>query len=508
MSKVGGIVRRCPSRPLKIVFFQQAAYAVFSGPSMTITRSDSKNTVRSRASRSAHGVLCVAVFVVTVVNVNRLGSRQDDGQADGVAATRSATATVFQQFPANGPPGLTRPSQADVEKEIVGTANLRRVLGQEDVANISAEMIERLGQTLQVSLSSGSSADTLEVSITSADSEPRRAARVVNTLARLYVDDQNAKLVSLAGQSGRDARDAAEAAGREFFEAQARFHRFLESHFREHSDRAGRTRIWPTRQVSFPPEPQAAESESRPGMVENPDWSEMARRLSVLAEQKDELLADRTLLHPEVRAMEKKIVDCRQALEQIPRHVAGPLPETLSGSQPLPESSPPDSVDGPPAMPGQTSQDHEAAVRDFHLYKVAVDNATEAYERLSLEERKAWQRQYALPGMELQLARVEENLQAAGPSLGTMPVALMVALAVTVGVGMIVSGLGNDPTLDTPEQVTASLPIPVVGIVPAVNPGAMEANRRQSNQLSGLALVGYGVGLLFVGALILLTAYG
>ena len=223
------------------------------------------------------------------------------------------------------------------------------------------------------------------------------------------------------------------------------------------------------------------------------------------------------MLHPEVRAIEDKVVSCRQALRQIPRHVpspdvAGPSPETPPDSQPLPQAlpqtSPPGSVQNPPPLPGEASREHEAAVRDFHIHKVAVEDAAKAYQRLSLAERQAWQRQYLPPSMELQLAPVEESLQAADRSPGTMPMALMVALAMAAGVGMITSGLDNDPTLDTLQQVRAKLSIPVVGTIPAPNPGALTANPRPSNQLSGPTLIGYGAGLVFVSVLILLTTFG
>ena len=82
----------------------------------------------------------------------------------------------------------------------------------ENIRDVSAEMIQQLAKNLRVSLSRGPSADTLEISITSTDSDLRRAARVVDALARQYALGQNAKLAFLAEQRCRDARDAAEAA--------------------------------------------------------------------------------------------------------------------------------------------------------------------------------------------------------------------------------------------------------------------------------------------------------
>lgn len=480
---------------------------------MATTRSNSKNTVRSGSSRSADVALCIVVFVGTVLIVNRLGSPRVDSPEDGGPATGSVTATVFQRFPADGPPGLTRPTQADLEDEIVAQANLRKVLSEENLPHVSAEIIQRLGENLQVSLGPASAPDTLQVSITSTDSDPHRAVQVVNALARQYADDRNAKFASLAAQPCRDARDAAEAAGREFFEAQARFHRFLERHFREHGDQAGRTSIWLARQVSLPSQPLEAESEPPPGTVENPDWSELARRLSELAKQRDALLVDKTLLHPDVRGVEEKIADCRQALQRMTRYVpapdlAGPSIETPPDSQSLPKILHPSPVQSPPPLPDPTGRRHEAAVREFHAHKVAVDDAAVAYERLTLEERQAWRRQYAPPGIELQLARMEDTIHPPDRPAATMPVALIVALALAAGVGMITSGLGHDPTLDTAQQVRARLPIPIIGTIPAANPAAVEANRRRSNQPSGLTLIGCGVALVSVGLLILLTARG
>ena len=478
---------------------------------MAIANSESRNTVRSGAFRSARAVLCVAVFAVTVMAVKGLGSRKDEGQGDGGQASKPATATVFQQFPASGPPGLLQPSQADLEHEIVSQANLRQVLLEEDIDDVSDELVQRISADLQVAFRHGSSADALEVSITSTDSDPHRAVRMVNTLARQYAGRQNARFASLAGESCRDARDATEAAGRELFEAQAQFHQFLERHSREYGHRAGRTQTWLTRQVSFPPQPLEAESDPLSGTVENPDWSDLARRLSALTNQRDGLLTERTSLHPEVCAIEEKIVQCRKTLEQIPRYlpspnVAGPPLETQPDPQSLPEILPPGPVADPPPQPDPPSLDYEAVLNDLQMHKAAMGDAAKEYERLFLEERQTWLQEPAA-GIELQLARVEEGVQAADRAPGTMPVALIVALAMAAGVGMIISGPGNDPTLDTVQQVRARLPIPVVGIIPAANPDAVEANCRRSNRSSGLASIGYGAGLLLVGVLILFTVF-
>jgi hypothetical protein len=282
----------------------------------------------------------------------------------------------------------------------------------------------------------------------------------------------------------------------------------------EHGHQGVGRRYLANRLVVYSPEPLTLESEPPPGMIENSDWTVAARRISKLAEQREGLLVDRTPRHPEVRGIETRISDCRIALEQIPRYVQGRVKNTNgqpSNSDQLPRVLPSapvkHPVETPRPQPGQSSGEHEVAVREFQMYKVAVDNATEAYERLSLEERQAWRRQYSPPGIELQLAKVEENSRSKDPSRGTMSVALLVALGMAAGVGMIFSGLGKDPTLDTVEQVRAGLPIPVVGTIAAANPAAAEANRRRSNQPSGLALTGYGAGLVLVSLVILLTAF-
>jgi hypothetical protein len=248
-------------------------------------------------------------------------------------------------------------------------------------------------------------------------------------------------------------------------------------------------------------------------MIENPQWTEAALQLSGLISQRDGLLANKTLLHPEVRRLENKILDCRQALEQMPRYlpaadVAGPSIEPPAGRQPLPEILTPRPLESGPPSPGQNSLEHEAAVGDFQAHKVALDDAAEAYERVCLAEREALRRQYPPPAIELQLATAGRDSAAAHRAPATMPAALMVALAMAAGVGMITSGLGNDPTLDTAQQVRAILPIPVAGTIPAANPGAAEAHRRQSNPSSGFALIGCGAGLVLAGVLILLTACG
>jgi capsular polysaccharide biosynthesis protein len=513
-----GIVKRL----LETAVFDRPPTSFFAGLLMETTRSDSKTMIKSGAFGTRRVVLCAAVFLTTLLFVSGLGSPGDDGAKDGHSATGPVTARVLQRFAADGPPGLSRPNEDDLKRRIVGPPSLRRLLMAKNGPDVSEEMIRQLGENLQVSIDAGPAAETMEVSITSTDSDPLRAARVVNALARQYVGDANEKFAALAGQPGRDAREDVEAAGRELFEAQAQFHRFLERHFREHGHQADGGRTWPTRLVVYSPESLTLESEPPPGMIENSDWTVAARRISKLAEQRESLLVDRTPRHPEVRGIETRISDCRIALEQIPRYVQGRVKNTdgqpsNSDEQPsnsdqlprvLPSAPVKHPVENPRPQPGQSSREHEVAVREFQMYKVAVDNATEAYERLSLEERQAWRRQYSPPGIELQLAKVEENSRLKDPSRGTMSVALLVALGMAAGVGMIFSGLGKDPTLDTVEQVRAGLPIPVVGTIAAANPAAAEANRRRSNQSSSRALTGYGVGLVLVSLLILLTAFG
>ena len=92
--------------------------------------------------------------------------------------------------------------------------------------------------------------------------------------------------------------------------------------------------------------------------------------------------------------------------------------------------------------------------------------------------------------------------------LGKPLVAWTAALAMAAGIGMISSGLGYDPTLNTADQVRAKLPIPVVGTIPAANQAAAAASRQRPKPVSGFGLIGYGMVLVFICLLILLTAFG
>ena len=471
---------------------------------MPATRSNSKNTVRSGNSRTARAVLCVTAFVLTGLVVNTAKTRQATPPTDG--RTTTASATVCQRFPADGFTGLALPNEADITRRIAEPGNLRRALSEDFSGSVTSDLIGRVHENLRISLDQGLSPDRLQVSIGYLDEDPHRAAQVVNALARQYASDQNEVLAAMARKSCRDASDASEAASREFFEAKARFYQFLELHFNEHGERAGRTQISLTSQTSYSPEPAISQSDTRAGMVENPDWSELSRRVSNLVRKRDEFLVNKTSLHPEVRAIENQILDFQKRLDEVPRYL--PDPNWIQPKiEPRPGAESAQPSQGSPRVPEATIQEHEAAVRDFYMYKAAVDNAAEAYERLSLAERLTWQKQSSPSTMELQLAAVEEKTQAPRQSSGLPLVALTAALAMAAGVGMISSGLGHDPTLDTADQVRAKLPIPVVGIIPAANRASATAGRRQRRPLGGFGMIGYGVVLVFICMLILLSAF-
>ena len=61
-------------------------------------------------------------------------------------------------------------------------------------------------------------------------------------------------------------------------------------------------------------------------MVENPEWSELDRQLGVLERRHDEMLNDRTPLHPAVQDLALRIEELQRQVANMPRQIPGKLP--------------------------------------------------------------------------------------------------------------------------------------------------------------------------------------
>jgi capsular polysaccharide biosynthesis protein len=225
-------------------------------------------------------------------------------------------------------------------------------------------------------------------------------------------------------------------------------------------------------------------------MVENPKWTDAARRLAELEERQRQLLFERTPLHPSVQELEMRIGDMRRELAAIPQKIAqsvSPLP-----SVPDPQAG---TLVAPPAVTPveiETAQQAaQAAQRQVRQAEAAAQAATTA--------RNAELR------IDLQPAEEVPEPPASGSSMAEL-LAMAVAAATTsvVGLGMISYGASLAPAVSTIGELQALLPVPILGVVPVTdsrgNPARSALGRRLIRCLAllmGLLLLG-GVAWIFV----------
>ncbi|MGA2256877.1 MAG: hypothetical protein ABSG53_19675 [Thermoguttaceae bacterium] len=189
----------------------------------------------------------------------------------------------------------------------------------------------------------------------------------------------------------------------------------------------------------------------QPTTIENPRWTEACHRLADLEERRRVLLFERTSLHPSVLEIETRIADVRQEMASIPPKITQEPPAV-----------PPTSVMPPD---GPDPAEVQAAQQAVEQVKQNLQQA-QAMERAALTAR----------GEELQvdlLAAEAPPPLPAPPHLGTVLVgkALVTATASIVGLGMISLGASLEPVISSIAELQTLLPAPIVGVIPAANPG-------------------------------------
>jgi len=219
---------------------------------------------------------------------------------------------------------------------------------------------------------------------------------------------------------------------------------------------------------------------SAPALVENPQWTEAARRLAELEEKRRVLLFNRTPLHPSVQEIEMRIGEARREMSSIPEKIAQWSPGVQSS----------------PTLPPVALEELESARQ----------SSTAAHGQLQKAEDAA---RSALAARSGDLRIDVEPADALPPIVATrrctpklLVTVLLAAATSAIGLGMIALGAALEPTIAGIGELQGLLPVPVLGVVPAVNPSqpVRSNNRRRVVRciaiLAGLLLL-IGVGWLF-----------
>jgi hypothetical protein len=219
-------------------------------------------------------------------------------------------------------------------------------------------------------------------------------------------------------------------------------------------------------------------------LADNPQWSEAARRLADLEEKRRVLLFERTPLHPSVQEIEMRIGEMRREMASIPARIAQPSAVAPPSVQRLPAS--------PPVAPEELDAAQQAASSLHGQLQQAETAARTALTARSGELRVDIEPAEAIPSIAAP--------QRVTPAL--LGMVLLTAMTSVIGLGMISFGAALEPVLSSIGELQALLPVPVLGVVPAVHPAqpTQSALRRRLARyaaiLSGLFLL-IAVGCFF-----------
>ncbi len=225
---------------------------------------------------------------------------------------------------------------------------------------------------------------------------------------------------------------------------------------------------------------QAAE---RPTTIENPRWTAIGRRLTDLQQREKTLLVNCTLQHPSVQEIEAQIGDVRREMAAIPPRLEQ-LPTALSHDNNRPAEMP-------------TANEVEAAAE-------AAQQGQQDLRRAQAAEKaaRAVRNEELLIDLRPALPPADSPSDAGIRRLGK---ALVVATISLVGLAMVSLGAAVEPAATSVLEVEMLLSAPVLGVVPAIQPGRRPAERRTR------LLVRWGwvaAGLVVLGLVVWLIARG
>lgn len=279
-----------------------------------------------------------------------------------------------------------------------------------------------------------------------------------------------------------------EAAQAERQAARAQLDRFVAEHFARLQQRAQRLE----QAVTSTPLPNSVTAEpprsTDASLVENPQWVEVNNRIAQMEQDRAGLLQTRTPEHPSVRDLESELARLNQQLQALARRI--PASELPAGQRPMREAVvPPPVAAAPPIDLQPIAQDDRAAAAHYDQLRQIDQRAEEHVQQVAEAQRQS------LPPAGPSLALVEpaqrcEPMPGSPAGRPLLLVALVAAVAMASGVGMMTLGLAEPPLL-TVADAQAALPVPVVGVVSVSGAEALAA--RRSPRLARVAWLGSGL---------------
>ena len=300
----------------------------------------------------------------------------------------------------------------------------------------------------------------IPIAYTNAD--PVRAEEVANALADRYVEARRLQWRQRTEGYYLEARETVEGARQELAENEA----WLEEFRNEMVGKAAK--------------PQAAEPRKAP-MIDNPEWLDLSYQLSELQRRQENLLINRTPLHPAVQSVVMEIEDLQRQMVDTPRQIPGKLPAST------------DQAELAMTEPIITENDRER----LNELDTAVQKSRQMCDEVEAAEQQALASQQTGP----QYTVVEAVAVAVMPTSDfdwrrLMVTTLMTGVLMAFGVGTVSAGVNVDPPAGSVGQVRTAACAPVLGTIPADDPVPDPEKLSRNASKKRRALVALGLILI------------
>ncbi|MFZ5832803.1 MAG: hypothetical protein ACOY3P_22180, partial [Planctomycetota bacterium] len=360
-------------------------------------------------------------------------------------------------------------------------------------------------------------------SLTTKPTEVAGASAPAKTLASQTRADIKAK----AEKDFRVAQQSTEECQRAFAAAQERLNQLAEERGQVEDELRCQSRpsIAPPLPQAGPQEVQSQPVEREPAhveLIENPARAELEAALAELQRQREELLIDRTPLHPAVQDLTLRITALEEKVAAEPRWLL-PATDAAIEATPLdlrgvPAGSPAATPDAPPLAADSSPAPESASARSAEVLQ----------QRLAEIDATYCEQQSALSQAETLLAQAREQERLALAACQTEPAIEVIqavppadtqrALALTkeaflpavgcgaaaaLGLGMLISALWWTSTCVSLRKLESLGGVPILGVVPATcgpysPPPAGITIARLSVLLFAAVLLAVGVGGVLV----------
>jgi len=304
---------------------------------------------------------------------------------------------------------------------------------------------------------------------TSADVDPQRAQAAAGALAERFVAERTAEWRRGKADACQKAHDVAKKARQECRNGAA----LLSAFQRQRPER----RSLPTASTKPPP---------RPAMIDNPAWLDLQRQVADLEGRRDQLLIDRTPLHPAVQEIDRRLAEAKEQLAATARQI----PDTRAGSSGEVADAP---ALVPPAGDDPAVKQYEQKLAEL---TAALDKSRLACQEAERAEKQADQQLAAAPQFTFEHPEAVPN----PPQIDygwrrLLWTTFASSLLMVFGIVWVALGAGIDPPVASIDEVEDDLDEPVLGVLPSDGPPPdLAAIHRQAQRRR--ALIAFGTILI------------